>query len=1615
MLWNAIKYTFIFLVLFLIGIYFLVQIPTFQNYIVRKVTTFLSEELHTTVSVGRVRLVFFQSVQLEDLLILDRNKDTLLYTKYLNASLNGGLVDLLDNKIDIKHISMSDLHANLVANGSKYDNNFQFLLNYIDNGHPDSLFSKPKKYPKQINLSFNTIELKNIDISYINVGKGNNFKINFDKLYASFSDFDINKNIFHVDEIKIERPNVAILDFAPKKYQEVVYTDPYQVLRQEYRKNRIHYPLDIEAQVVGIANGTFILENSEKPRKGNTNETIDFNHLNLSSINIALTAFSFTKGEIQSVINNIALSTGTEFNIRNLRSDDFKMTPGKMALHNFELTTDHSVLRDRLSLSYNDLSDFEDFINKVNLNGRFDRSVIAIQDIVAFNYHLRDDDFMRKNMGRVVDLSGNFQGNVNNLSVDNLLMTSGKSLIKGSFDLENITDINIAGINANIENAMTNARELENIIPGFKATPELLKLGTITYSGKYLGLIKNFKINGSFTTALGNGSADLSLDLSKGNKNAKYGGTISLQNFDLAALTNQQDLGRFSGTFAIENGTSLDLNHISANFKSNINAITYRGYNYKNITINGELKNKSFSGNLVLKDENADLDFTGVFDFASDKKVLNFKADIRRLSPDALNLSKTGLTYSGKINSDLTFSNIDDLNGQLHARGLTLTKIADNEFLKIDTLDFFALTEQGGAKKYTLNSDLLSGELHGRFRLEELANDIQRVFHYNHTKLANKFGIMSSDPFVYNHNFDFNFSIRNTKNLFNLLNVNLDKIQDGDFSGKFKNTDSTAYDLYLNANIPEIKNDQFSLKHFFIEGIGDQTKTEYFAFANSGSIGKSPLNQMDISADLIGDKINFNVKTPRVQDIVENLNIDADYTVEDNFHVLKFNQSKFDFLDDDWIVNENNLIKFDNNILNIENLEFKNETQRVKVNSFGTQGVNMVVENFSLGFLKGFLPADQASITGLGLVNVSIDSLFSLKNIKLNGNFDSIFINKNPLGKAALIANAKSLEDKLNVNMLIGEDEKQFTANGFITLDGYKDKDVPPKYLSLGVNATNYPIAISEAFLGDMISDTKGGFSTDLRVQGKFNDLTVKGAIDLKNFATTINYLGTRYYVTSYTVQLNNSLIDLDNLKLLDERGNIATVAGGIRHRKLKDFSTDLEINSDNFLLLKTTEKQNGLYYGTAAGAFTAKFNGPFDQMDIDINAVTGPRTEIFLPTNNQQDIAALDFIEFKNKFDTTIQKDIKKLRLSKGLALKMNLDINENATMKIIMNKEAGDAIKGRGNGHLELDIPRNGSLNMYGTFEVAEGEYQFTFYKLFNLSVINTPFIINKGGTIVWSGDPFAAQINIDAYYKGLNPSPYNFIYEYLPEQDRLIAEASKPTPVDLSLNLKGDLLKPIISFNIAFPQISPELKTYTDTKITYLQQNPNELSKQAAFLIAFKSFVPQNFSTQTGLTTLYNTLSELVSNQLNQVLSPLINESIVEGKILSNVDLKMSYNFYDANNSQSNGLVSRTGSEFQFGPRISMFDNRLMLNPGVKTGTNVRSTSYVLGDIELQYALTPDRRYLMRVYYNTDAVLEGKRIRSGVGLSYQRSVDSFWELFKLKKKQDSYLRPEQLKNSK
>ncbi|MBK8841836.1 MAG: hypothetical protein IPO33_02840 [Saprospiraceae bacterium] len=171
--WNLIKYIVIFVILLLMGVYYLIQIPSFQNYAKKKPQHFLSAELHAEVSVGRIRITFFQSLLLEDLLVKDRQNDTLLMTSQIKVGLKGGLFDLIDGKIDIQNVAIKTMKVRLIQNCPEYDNNYQFLINYIENGNPDSLFSKPSGKPNNIHLSIKDIDLKNVDVTMQNKYQGN--------------------------------------------------------------------------------------------------------------------------------------------------------------------------------------------------------------------------------------------------------------------------------------------------------------------------------------------------------------------------------------------------------------------------------------------------------------------------------------------------------------------------------------------------------------------------------------------------------------------------------------------------------------------------------------------------------------------------------------------------------------------------------------------------------------------------------------------------------------------------------------------------------------------------------------------------------------------------------------------------------------------------------------------------------------------------------------------------------------------------------------------------------------------------------------------------------------------------------------------------------------------------------------------------------------------------------------------------------------------------------------------------------------------------------------------------------------------------------------------------
>src|SRR3954468_4886120 len=109
---------------FILLLWLLIQTSPVQNYIVGKLTKHLSEELKTEVWIGHVNLSLFDKVNLEDVLIKDQNKDTLLSAGAVKVRITDWF--FLRNNIVLKYIGLEN--ANILLHRRDSTWNYQFII-----------------------------------------------------------------------------------------------------------------------------------------------------------------------------------------------------------------------------------------------------------------------------------------------------------------------------------------------------------------------------------------------------------------------------------------------------------------------------------------------------------------------------------------------------------------------------------------------------------------------------------------------------------------------------------------------------------------------------------------------------------------------------------------------------------------------------------------------------------------------------------------------------------------------------------------------------------------------------------------------------------------------------------------------------------------------------------------------------------------------------------------------------------------------------------------------------------------------------------------------------------------------------------------------------------------------------------------------------------------------------------------------------------------------------------------------------------------------------------------------------------------------------------------------
>ncbi len=1564
----------------------LIETKSVQNYLIGKATKFLSEQLNSKVEIKHVDFSLFNHVLLDSVLVEDNRGDTLLYVGQLSAKFRSGFTGIIQQDYDIETIDLYDGKFNLYKDTILINGNTSNLTEYFGGKRDTSLVrSDSLKQKRPFFLDVDNLGLHNMDISQIDKTKGQNIQVKLEEGRISGISFDKKVNHLDVDEIILDRFKFHFF----KEERQLPPPPPKPSIDRD--TGYVYFEATANSFKVIDSEFKFIDYTKESDRLKFDN-TMDFNDLDVTDIQMEVDSFwmredLWFKGEL----TNMQAKEKSGFVLSPSKAKDVEVSCTALHLYDMELNTPTTTLGDSLEMEYKRYGypSFLSFVDDVKINGLFkEGSKISLNDIFTFAPELQNNRFFNSNKDEVLQVQGMVSGKINNLKTKGFLMKIGDGLtLKGDLRSRNIAVKGEEFFDFELDRLSTSVSTLRKIVPDFRPPEQFDKLGKLRFKGRFTGFLTSFTADGYLRTDLGDIRSDISL---KGQgRNATYKGSLDLIEFDLSQWTENPDFGLVNFSAQVKNGSGLQLDDINADLLAEVNSFTFKDYTYQFLNIGGKFDKRKFDGQLSISDDNIDMEFNGLVDFNDTIPTFDFSALVRTLKLKELNLTKRRLDISADLDLNFKGLKLEDLDGDASASNVRMH--LDTVLLELDSLYAYSFQQEDHKKKVGIRSEVLTGDVIGKFEIDELPKILASFLQRNYPKFANKLNLNPKFlGFNESRYFDFDFFINNSKNFTQFISPKLDTLFNTSLQGYF---DSSIDTLMVNVNIEKSRFGDFrftdiNLGGQFIKNHGYLDLGIYRTLKISDSLDIPMIASWNT---IDNDTVDFKLELVDFNQVLDKLNLSGLFTLEgDDFFKITFSNSNIVLLNHKWEVLENNFVRFGKGIIETQNFKMTNldqPEQKVELNSIGSKGLELNIAGLGIDMLNPFINYDRLDFDGPADIHVTSEDVFKLNGIKVDASMDTLFINGDDYGALKLTAITPDIKSVVLAKVDVVRGKKKMEAAGYYRPPFLEKK---PNFLELDIGIENYPLSLGEYFIGDNISGTSGNIGAELKLVGYTNDLQLTGMSIIENATTTVDYLQTSIFVPKDTIYIRPNLIDLTDLRFYDKEGNMARVTGGITKNGIKDFGLNLDLFSEKFIAIDTKPEDNEMFYGRGIGRIDAKFRGDFKNTQMEVNVrETLDGTKIFLPiSSSRSGTSELSFITFNS--DTIKKEEVFSPAELKGLDLILNLNITPQAEIQLVIDQNAGDILKGRGRGLLEIRVTKEGDFEMYGDYMVEEGRYLFTL-----LNVVNKPFLIKKGGTISWDGDPYKAKINIEAAYDKLSTTPYNFILEYLNESDDK-TEAQRTTPVDLSMKLVGELFSPDISFNIAFPQLRGRIKNYTDSKLRIINEDKNELNRQVLGLIAFGTFFPSDMAySNSGLVDGgINTLSELLSNQLSIYLSELLSE------VISDVDINFNYRYYELTDIDDIDPI-KTGSELEIRLKKGLFNNRLVINAGsnfdIDGNNNADAGAFLAGDLLVEYLLTPDGKFKMRFYSESDLTISGRRNQTGVGFTYRREFDDFKELFK------------------
>jgi hypothetical protein len=1575
-LWAVIFNTFkkagrFFLVLIAIFFFLLLMVQTsfVQTWAVGIATKKLSKALGTEVSINGVSFSLFDKVNLEGTLIRDKQKDTILYANQLRLRITDWF--FIKDKIDLKFVGLEDAVVKLQRKDSVW--NYQFIANY---------FASPKAKKdtaKGVEVNLKKVDLKNVTFVQNDLWGGERMTIRVNSLLLDANALNFNKEIFKVNVLQVEKPYISLQHFTELRPLALRKRAPEITNKSSLKFNLgINFIIDS----LSLNNGTFINENVEtKAEVG-----FDGNHLQITQLKGIFKNLSFVKDTLKANMD-ISCRERCGFELKKLKTK-LKITPQIIELAKLDLQTNKSHLGDYYAMKFAHFNDdFAHFTSKVFLDAKFKNTSVFSDDIAYFAPDL-------KSWKKQAVVTGNFLGTISDFTLKNFNIRSGVTTnIAGNLAMKGLPDIDKTMINFNDGFIKTNNVDMAIVIPTLRKmnNPNIAALGDVLFRGNFNGTIKDFKTVGVLSTNIGSIDANVAMKFpSKGEPS--YNGTLITNRFNLGKFMNSPIMGlvNFSGKI---DGSSFSLNQMKSTLDGKFNLLEFNGYPYTNIITNGTFLKKYFNGELKIDDPNVDFTSTIEIDFSLPKPHINILGDLVKSNLQNIKLTKDKYELTGLFDLNFYGLNIDEFDGTAKILNANLTHT--NDKLSFDSLVVTAHDSDGVRTLIASSNEFVASVTGKQYKLLDLPTAFQTYLNHYYPAYFNP----PIKP-LESQDFSVNFTTKDFDSYAKIIDSRLLGLDYASLTGTI-NTAKNQFTLL--ASVPNFSFDKYHITDAFFKG--------------EGTLDTLLLNG-DVGNIRIGDSLNFPNSTLGVQSsnnhslvslqtkassTINEANLNADlYTLEDGVRI-NFRPSAFVLNNKKWDLEKQGEIVIRKNFVSAENVKFSQGFQEIKVEtelSPETNANNLVVKmkNVVLGDLTSLVMKDPR-LEGVTSGEIRLNDFYGDFSATANLKAEQFRFNNDSIGLVTITSSYDNKTGKIPFNIQSNNEDYKFKTDGY-----YNTKDSMGNALYVNTDLSDTKINILERFLGDVFTDVSGKATGKLIVSGNPQKPELSGKIKLKNGGVKVNFTQVYYNIDSATINFQPDGIDFGELTIKDKYKNTAKVKGKLYEKNFKDMLFDFDMSTDKLLLIDTKEKDNKQFYGKAIGKATLSLKGPETAAKMTIVAESNDSSHIFIPSSVSKQSGEADFIVFK-QYGTELAVEAKKSNFD--LTVDLDVTANTKVDIDVILDELTGDVVKARGNGRLRILAGTTAPLTIKGRYNIDFGRYDFNFQ-----SFIRKPFdMLDADNFIEWNGDPYNADMHIDAVYRAERVSVSDLLSN---QQVANVSSATKSYRGDVYViaHLKDKLTKPTITFSLEFPNGSPiKNDPYFNEFLTRIEANQSEMLSQVTSLIVFSSFAPYGqglFAANSGSINNFGvtTLSQAISKQLNKVVSNLVYKITKDKSIKVDVSTSL-YSSSSLVASSTGGVNSNNGldrTNFNFKVGKSFLNDRLILTAGADLDFNVGTTSALtngnlqfLPDINLEWILTSDKqlRLIFFAKNNLDATggILGRRNRQGASLSYKHDFEKLF----------------------